>query len=448
MPFDEGGHPSVPARRPKDPSLGARGFAYIHRPVSSRKEMCPGPVKRTPVGGWKCLTCVARSKKGLVVEPPEQHRKRVRSPYWAVTYYANGEHHTVSTRSTEHAHAVALKKKLLAEVWGGKLPWLAEDEPTLSDLLNLVRAHYELQENSSVKALETRCKNLVSYPDALEGNVRSGRMDESYWQKYCAWRKKAKMSNGTVNRELAVAKQAFKIGTKRRRADGRPLIDRAPHFEMLREAEPRQRFAEEYEVAALIPRLRLNGHDDVADLVECYSLTGRRNAELRVLKWEHVNWFTKVLVIERTKNRKPQEIPFGEMPELEELLKRRKKLTEKYEAEEKERCEWVFHRNGKPIKRFERAWRAACEDVGIPVKGFRKLTPHDFRRRQARDVMEATGDPMLAADLVGWQSLAMLKRYRILTTQDRSAALSKLRTLRQEKRRKQEEALAGKVETG
>lgn len=438
--------PSI-ARRGVDP-MGSRGFAHVYRPTRTKRTLCPGQVRRTKVGGWKCSHCRARSRTDSIAEPPEQHRERVRSPYWTINYYANGKHHYVATGSTERTHAEIVRKKILGEVWGGKRPWLATEEPTLLDLLNLVRAHYQLNELRSQRQLEVRIKALLAFRDANLGETRVSKLDESYWLKYAAWRKKSGMANGTINRELQAIRQAFRIAMKRRHSDGRPLVERAPSIDLLREAPPRERFAEEYEVVALLKALRSRELDDVADLVECYALTGRRNAEPRALKWEHVNWFTKVILFERTKNRRPHEIPFSEMPELEELLKRRRKLTDKLEAETGERCDWVFHRAGNPIVRFERAWRVACADAGIPATGTRKLTPHDFRRRQARDVMEATGDPMLAADLVGWESLAMLKRYRIISPKDRAGALSKVRKLRMEKRAEQEEAIAGRVNEG
>ena len=37
-------------------------------------------------------------------------------------------------------------------------------------------------------------------------------------------------------------------------------------------------------------------------------------------------------------------------------------------------CPYVFHRNGKEIRHFRKAWAAACENAGCPGKLL-----HDFR---------------------------------------------------------------------
>lgn len=427
--------------RPED-ILGSRGFAHIHKPVSSRRNICPGvPVVR-PDGTWACPRCAARSwsRAKAPPPPPAAHRERVESPFWAITYSYQGRPHTVSVRSREYKHALELRKKLLRQLWGGRLPWLSEEGPTVAGLLDMVRAHYEVQGNTSTRALEVRCRALLAFPPFARGDLQAAKVSEGMVEEYKAARKRAGRAAGTINRELAVLRQGFRLAARRRHQDGRPLVERPPDIRLLREAPPRERFAEEYETAALLSALRARGKHDVADLVECYALTGRRNAEPRNLTWAGVDWFTRVLRIERTKNRRPHEVPF--FPELEDLLRRRRRITDEVERATGATVLWVFHRGGRQIRRFERDWHRACEDCGIPLTGPRRLTVHDFRRAQARDVMEATGDPFLAADLVGWESLAMLKRYRVLRTQDRAEALVKVRELRRRKRAAQEQAVA------
>lgn len=173
--------------------------------------------------------------------------------------------------------------------------------------------------------------------------------------------------------------------------------------------------------------------EDVADLATFYYLTGWRNAEPRSLRWDQVSWFRKTLTLDArfSKNGEPLEYPFGADPDLEELLRRRRKVTDEAELRSGAAVPWIFHRQGRPIRSFWNAWAKACERIGLPAKGPRSLRPHDFRRARARDLMDATADPFLTCELVGWKSLDMLARYRITNTADREGALAKVRALRE-----------------
>jgi integrase len=67
---------------------------------------------------------------------------------------------------------------------------------------------------------------------------------------------------------------------------------------------------------------------------------------------------------------------------------------------------WLFHRDGKPIKSFRRAWTTACRLAGLPGR-----IPHDFRRTAVRN-LERAGVPRSTA-MVGHQTEAIYRRYAI-----------------------------------
>jgi hypothetical protein len=69
---------------------------------------------------------------------------------------------------------------------------------------------------------------------------------------------------------------------------------------------------------------------------------------------------------------------------------------------------WVFHRDGRAIKFFRRAWLTACKAAKVPHR-----IPHDFRRTAVRN-LERAGVPRSAAmKMVGHKTEAIYRRYAI-----------------------------------
>ena len=74
---------------------------------------------------------------------------------------------------------------------------------------------------------------------------------------------------------------------------------------------------------------------------------------------------------------------------------------------------FVFHRNGRPIIRFDGPWNQACEAIGIPRKLF-----HDLRRSGARNLRRAGVDEHVIQRIGGWKTPSMFKRYDIVDERD------------------------------
>lgn len=71
-------------------------------------------------------------------------------------------------------------------------------------------------------------------------------------------------------------------------------------------------------------------------------------------------------------------------------------------------CEYVFHRNGKQIKDFRRAWSRILEAVGIEDGTF-----HDFRRCAVRNLVRAGVDRSTAMLITGHKTESVFERYNI-----------------------------------
>jgi integrase len=86
----------------------------------------------------------------------------------------------------------------------------------------------------------------------------------------------------------------------------------------------------------------------------------------------------------------------------------------------------VFHREGRPIKAFRRAWMSACRRAGIPDR-----IPHDFRRTAVRNLELAGVSRSVAMKMVGHKTESIYRRYAIVNETDLAEAAQKLAALEQ-----------------
>jgi len=96
----------------------------------------------------------------------------------------------------------------------------------------------------------------------------------------------------------------------------------------------------------------------------------------------------------------------------------------------------VFHRDGKPIRDFRRAWVKACiaaglgrEDRDASGKVIRRVAfrmVHDNRRTAARNMSRAGVPEGVIMALCGWKTRSVFDRYRIVNEADLADGLGKL----------------------
>ena len=120
-----------------------------------------------------------------------------------------------------------------------------------------------------------------------------------------------------------------------------------------------------------------------------------------------------------TKNDEGRVFPFT--AELRDVLEAQRRITDTLNREQGRICPWVFHRDGKPIKSFIRAWRAACLAAGQPGK-----IPHDFRRTAVRNLVRSGVPERVAMKLTGHKTRSVFERYNIVSDGDLGEAARKL----------------------
>ncbi len=88
-------------------------------------------------------------------------------------------------------------------------------------------------------------------------------------------------------------------------------------------------------------------------------------------------------------------------------------------------CPYVFHRNGKQIKSFRRAFKSACKDTGLAG-----VVPHDMRRSAVRNIRKAGVGETDGMKISGHRTNSVYKRYDIIDEQDQGAPWSASKSIR------------------
>lgn len=104
------------------------------------------------------------------------------------------------------------------------------------------------------------------------------------------------------------------------------------------------------------------------------------------LEWRQVDLGHGTATLDQGKTKNREGRTFVMTTELRQLLESQRNKTSELERERGRIVRWVFHRNGKPIRTFKGAWKAACLAAGLPGR-----IPHDFRRTAVRNLVRAGG---------------------------------------------------------
>lgn len=217
----------------------------------------------------------------------------------------------------------------------------------------------------------------------------------------------------TVNRWTEILRQGYSLA-----------VLPAPKIVNLDEADNvRRGFFSQAEIRALIDHLPT----DLADFVLFGWCTGMRKGEIASLRWDDVDGDLLTLRGENAKSGDARTIPCE--GELSELLARRRERRPVRVGGTVMLCDLIFHRQGKPIREFRKAWRTACRIAGIPGRLF-----HDLRRSAVRDLVRSGVSQNVAMSISGHRSPSMFERYNITDERDQRQALQQVQEYRKGQR--------------
>ena len=312
----------------------------------------------------------------------------------------------------------------------GKLSEIGENKVRLR-LLTFAEISEMLKKdwNARLKDDELRQKTFSDYIYTLNLVSRrfgKGLLCELTEKDILAYRSKVAgdFSNITSNRHLFIIKQVFKKGV-----EVRAIIDdpAAPTGYLSEKGQQRNKFLLPAELDRLIKASR-QGRSKfyLPSLIYLGAEHGASKQEALALKWSDIDFEYEgqgLIRLFRTKNMRERTeylMPLSKGALLEwcdhiKLMRRRRKISTI-------KSNMVFCRlDGTSIKRFDKAWRTACNAAGLEDFHF-----HDLRHTFCSNLLLSGSDLKDVKEMIGHSDLSMTDRYSHLTHSHKRAQQNKL----------------------
>jgi integrase len=336
-----------------------------------------------------------------------------RGAVWWVKYYRNGKPYRETSGSDKESEARKLLKKRLGEIVLGRFVGPDAERVTIRELAEQYRNDYRVNQKKSldkaermVKRHDDDGKEIDSELMAYFGDYKAHNVGTDRVKAYVAQRLEKGAANATINRELAALKRMYNLGLQSE------TIHRKPYIPMLKENNARKGFFEHGEFIAFRNALP----EYFKPVVTFAYYTGWRKQEILSLEWNQVdlNGRTVRLDVGTTKNDKGRLIVLdGELLETMQGQWERRKVAEIPGQSPTLLCPYVFHRDGKPIRDFRKAWAKARKETGLAAKIL-----HDFRRTAVRDAVRGGVPERVAMMESGHKTRSVFDRYNIVSEDD------------------------------
>jgi integrase len=337
--------------------------------------------------------------------------QREGSANWWICYYFRGRAKRETSHSTDPAIALKKLDKRVKEIWAAKQGLQAfvpkAEKVYVDQLLDEEDKNYRLNGGRALPQFQSHVKPVRKAFGDLRAVDVTAKVVDDYVENRLSGNKRTGIrprSAATINREIQLLGQAFKLGIQRR------LIVSVPHIRRLPEHNVRQGFFEKPEFEAVVTCLP----EYLRDFSRFAYITAWRKGQLSKLTWADVDRGAGVIVAraENVKNGRPHKIVIE--GELAEIIDRRWAARE-YEATNVATglSQYVFHRDGLPVRDFRKAWKAACKAASLPGKLF-----HDFRRSGVRNMVRAGVREGVAMAISGHRTRAIFDRYNITSDED------------------------------
>jgi integrase len=331
-----------------------------------------------------------------------------RGGVWWIRYGHRSRDLRESSGSRRKEDARALLLKRLQEIGRpGFVDPVAEKRVLVTHLFDALVVDYQNNARRSLATLTWRLAPLREFfaferavdvtPHRVE-RYKRGRLDE-------------KRAPATVNRELAALRRAFRLGIEHGR------ITAAPQVALLAERNAREGFIDASALEVLVGQLP----DYLEDLARFAFYSGWRRGEITTLRWEDVDRPDGLITLRRahSKNGEPRLLPLT--GELVALVERRWQARAIGDPDGNTTlAPLVFHRSGRSVGDFRKAWATATQAAGVPGLLF-----HDLRRSAVRTFELSGITQATAMKLTGHRTASVYRRYAVTSEADLRAALAR-----------------------
>ncbi len=346
-----------------------------------------------------------RLDTAFIIDPMARRKKnrhgdggyRQRGRYsWELRWMAGGAAHSETVRGSEADARAQLKSRTADAAEGAVAGGLMQR--TVGDVLRWRLERYERERPASLKTIRSYMARLLA--DDLAA-IRVVKLRNANIEKFQERLLVSGLAPATVNRHFEVIRAAFRLAA----TEDPPLVVHVPRFEKLRESNIRQGFLlpEQYE------RLMDHMQPDWMKLMFAIGYhVGARAGSILAARWERVDWEKKVI---RPPANQPRNKKVGFWPIYGDLEKRLREAEFQHQ-EYWPHVPWILHKDGRRLKGsddYRRHWTEA-----VKLAGLDGLLFHDLRRTAARNLLSSGIEPMTVCRIVGWETSAMLHRYRIV----------------------------------
>ena len=356
---------------------------------------------------------------GRVYQPTYRDRRsgeQRKSPTWWIAYSFRGTKYRESSRSPKRQDAVRLLKQRLGEIGKGRFQGPQVERTSFEELATIITDDYTVNRRRSKDRMLTSLTALRKFMGRmLARDITFDRLNS-----YIADRISVGIAPATVRNDLAILKRAFRLAEKA----GKSVC---PPFPTLRVSNTRAGFFEEDQFRAVLHHLP----EEIQPIVTLAYFTGWRiRSEVLPMQWRQVDLSAGTIRLEpgTTKNEEGRFFPFSMHPELVELFRERRRQTNELQTMKERLIPFVFHRNGRLIKSFRKAWADACLAAGVPG-----MIPHDFRRTAVRNLERAGVSRSAAMKLTGHKTESVYRRYAIVSEGDLAEGVRKLAAIKETK---------------
>jgi len=320
-----------------------------------------------------------------------------RGTAWYIDYYAGYKRRRERIGPSKRQAETVLKKRIVQVAENRFLEVEKYEKIKFEKMTDLYLENYSKPNKKSSRRDVTSINNLKPFFAEKYLHEITPLDVEKYKRE-----RQSKVSNATVNREVACLKHIF---TK---AIEWGIVQKNPgkKVKLLRERNTRLRYLDEKEIRTL--------HDACAEhlkpIVTVALNTGMRKEEILSLRWKDVDFRSRIIAILDTKNGESREIPMNDIVHRTLL------------AVKKTDSPWVFcKKNGERYGNIRKAFEGARKRAGIVDFRF-----HDLRHTFASHLVMAGVDLKTVQELLGHKSFEMTLRYAHLSPEHKKAALDTL----------------------